>query len=353
VRWGIVGLGRIASGFIAPAIATSQTNELISVVSRDQAKADAFAREHGARRGTTDYRAMLEDPEVDAVYIATPNALHAAQVIAAAEAGKHVLCDKPLATSVADARQAADACRDHGVRLGITFQTRFHDGVAQARQLVSDGAIGTPVVAQVQISAGRKLPVSWRLDPALAGLGTINNLGVHGLDVLGYILGDQVTEVTALTHIEPGYRVDTTALILLRFAGGALGYLNANQSVAYPQDDIAIYGTTGRVFLRNLSRPAREGTVSVTVPSGETEARGSSRDAYQRVIEAFATAVMEEREPSPSGEDGVRSVELTAAIAQALHERRVVSLLCPSSSLRPSTGSRWPGSCSSCPAGSR
>ena len=99
--WAIAGLGKIASTQIAPAMARSMANTLVSVVSRDQAKADAFAKEHGARRGTDAYQGMLADPEVDAVYIATPNAMHADQVVGAAEAGKHVLCDKPLATSVA------------------------------------------------------------------------------------------------------------------------------------------------------------------------------------------------------------------------------------------------------------
>jgi 1,5-anhydro-D-fructose reductase (1,5-anhydro-D-mannitol-forming) len=324
--WAIAGLGKIASTQIAPAIARSATSTLVSVVSRDQAKAEAFAKEHGARRGTNTYQDMLADPEVDAVYIATPNAMHAGQVIEAAAAGKHVLCDKPLATSVADAERAVDACHSSGVRLGITFQTRFHDGVAEARRLVSDGALGRPVIAQVQVSAGRNLPVSWRLDPELAGLGTINNLGVHGLDVLRYILDDEVTEVTALTDNEPGYLVDTTALVLLRFARGTLAYVNANQSVRYPQDDIAVYGTDGRVFLRNLSRPGRDGTVSVVTATGSTQVPGFSRDGYLRVIDAFAAAVRENRDPSPSGEDGLRSVELTAAIAQALAERRAVQL---------------------------
>jgi 1,5-anhydro-D-fructose reductase (1,5-anhydro-D-mannitol-forming) len=324
--WGIVGLGRIASGQIAPAITASSGNTLVSVVSRDQGRADEFARSHGAARGLDDYAKMLADPEVDAVYIATPNALHAEQVIAAARAGKHVLCDKPLATSVADARRAADECRSRGVRLGITFQTRFHPGMAEAARLVRDGGIGRVIVAQVQLSAGRNLPVSWRTDPALAGLGTINNLGVHGLDLLRYLLGSEVAEVTALTDSEPGYQVDTTALILLRFANGTLGYVNANQSVPNPDDDVELYGSQGRFTARNLTRPGRDGTIGFITADGATTQPGSSHDAYLRAIEAFAEAVRAGRDPSPSGEDGVRSVELTAAIDEALRTGRVIGL---------------------------
>src|ERR1039457_7045996 len=118
VRWGIVGLGRIADTEIAPAISASKDGVLQAVVSRDQGRADSFAQRHQAARGLTDYGEMLADPEVDAVYIATPNALHADQVVAAAEAGKHVMCDKPLATSTAAARRAAAACEAAGVRRG-------------------------------------------------------------------------------------------------------------------------------------------------------------------------------------------------------------------------------------------
>ncbi len=324
--WGIVGLGKIASTQIAPGITAGANSTLVSVVSRDQERAEKFARAHGAAAALDDYAKMLADPAVEAVYIATPNARHAEQVIAAARAGKHVLCDKPLAVTVADARRCVEECRSAGVRLGITFQTRNHDGLADAAELVRRGAIGTVVVAEVQMSAGRNLPAGWRTDPALAGLGTLNNIGVHALDLLRYLLGSEVSEVVALVDSEPGYQVDTTALVLLRFANGTLAYVNANQSVPSARDDIVLYGSEGRVLGRNLSRPGRDGTLSFSTRDGAWEVPATSHDAYRRTIEAFADAVRHGRDPSPSGEDGLRSVELTAAIAESIHERRVVSV---------------------------
>ena len=322
--WGIVGPGRIAATQIAPAIAAAPNSTLISVVSRDLGRATEFAKAHGAAQALDSYPAMLADPAVQAVYIATPNALHAGQVIAAAEAGKHVLCDKPLAVTVPDARRCVEECRAAGVRLGLTFQTRRHDGLAEAADLVRSGAIGRVVVAEVQMSGGRNLPGGWRTDPALAGLGTINNIGVHAFDVLRYLIGAEVTEVTALVDAEPGFQVDTTALVLLRFSTGTLGYVNANQSVPYARDDIVLYGTEGRVLGRNLSRPGRDGTLSIITADGTRELPASTRDAYRHTVAAFADAVLAGRDPSPSGEDGLRSVELTAAIAQAIGQRRVV-----------------------------
>jgi predicted dehydrogenase len=212
------------------------------------------------------------------------------------------------------------------VRLGITFQTRYHDGLADAVTLVHDGGIGKVAVAEVTMSAGRNLPRGWRTDPGLAGLGTLNNIGVHAFDLLRYLLGSEVTEVVALTDTEPGYDVDTTALVLLRFATGTVAYVNANQSVPYSRDDIVLYGSQGRVLGRNLSRPGRDGVLSFTTPAGEHEVPARSHDAYRRVIDAFTDAVSHDRDPSPAGEDGVRSVALTAAIARAVRERRVVSL---------------------------
>jgi 1,5-anhydro-D-fructose reductase (1,5-anhydro-D-mannitol-forming) len=324
--WGIIGLGRIAGSQIAPAIAACENSTLVSVVSRDRGRAEEFARTHGAATALDDYAKMLADPAVDAIYIATPNALHAGQVIAAARAGKHVLCDKPLALTAADARRCVEECRSAGVRLGIMFQTRYHDGLADAAKLVREGGIGKVVVAEVTMSGGRNLPKGWRTDPALAGLGTLNNIGVHALDVLRYLLGSEVAEVAALTDSEPGYRIDTTALVLLRFSNGALGYVHANQSAPHARDDIVLYGSEGRVLAGNLSRPGRDGTLSFITPAGKRSIPAGSHDAYRRVIDAFADAVAHGRDPSPAGEDGLRSVELTAAIAEAIAERRVVAV---------------------------
>jgi 1,5-anhydro-D-fructose reductase (1,5-anhydro-D-mannitol-forming) len=324
--WGIIGLGRIAGTEIAPAITASASGALVSVVSRDQGRAEEFAREHGAANALDDYAKMLADPAVQAVYIATPNAQHPEQVIAAARAGKHVLCDKPLAVTVADAWRCVEECRAAGVGLGITFQTRFYDGMAEAAALLREGGIGRVVTAEVQIGTRGNLPQGWRTDPALAGMGTLNNIGVHALDILRYLIGSEVSEVAAMAGSEPGYEVDTTDLVLLRFGNGTLAQMTASQAVPYPRDDIVLYGTEGRVLAPNLSRPDRDSAISFITREGEREFPASSRDSYLRLVEAFAAAVTSGRDPSPSGEDGLRSVELTAAIAGSVRQGRVISL---------------------------
>jgi 1,5-anhydro-D-fructose reductase (1,5-anhydro-D-mannitol-forming) len=324
VHWGVVGLGRIADTEIAPAIAASPHGVLHGVVSRDQGRADSFAERHHAIRALTDFGELLRDPEVDAVYIATPNAMHADQVVAAAQAGKHVLCDKPLALSVAEAQRAITACDEAGVRLGITFQTRFHDAFDRCRPVIQRGSLGDILVVQVEMSPGRTLLKGWRTDLSLAGLGTVNNVGVHGYDLIRYLLGAEVVEVTALVGHESGLAPETLALALLRFGNGALGYVNANQSVPHTQADITIYGTKGRVIGRSCTRPNMTGTMTILSDNDEISFETSSMDAYRRAVGAFEEAIMHGHEPSPSGTDGLRSVELTAAIAQSVAERRTV-----------------------------
>jgi 1,5-anhydro-D-fructose reductase (1,5-anhydro-D-mannitol-forming) len=324
VRWGIVGLGRIADAEIAPAIAASRRGVLRGVVSRDQGRADAFATRHAAARALASYPELLADPEVDAVYIATPNALHVDQVAAAAAAGKHVLCDKPLALSAADARRAVTACERAGVRLGITFQTRFHDNFGRFREVIQDGSLGEIRVVQVEMSSGRTLLQGWRMDPALAGLGVINNIGVHAFDLIRFLLGTEVTEVTALTGHEHGLVPETVALVLLRYASGALAYVNVNQSVARPQADITVYGTKGRVIGRSCTRMNMTGRLEILTPDSEITLETASYQAYRRVVTAFEEAVQGGHQPSPSGQDGLRSVELTDAIAESLRTRRTM-----------------------------
>ncbi|HEY6279492.1 MAG TPA: Gfo/Idh/MocA family oxidoreductase [Streptosporangiaceae bacterium] len=324
IRWGIIGLGRIADTEIAPAITASRRGVLRGVVSRDQGRADAFARRHAAARALVSYGDLLADPELDAVYIATPNALHADQVAAAAAAGKHVLCDKPLALGAADARRAVSACESAGVRLGITFQTRFHDHFGRFREVIQGGSLGEIRVVQVEMSSGRTLLKGWRTDPALAGLGVINNIGVHAFDLIRFLLGAEVTEVTALTGHEEGLAPETLALVLLRYTTGALAQVNVNQSAAYPQADITVYGTRGRVTGRSCTRMNMTGQLAILTADGETTLDTASYHAYQGVVTAFEEAITAGREPSPSGLDGLRSVELTDAISESLRDRRTV-----------------------------
>ena len=321
--WGVVGIGRIVLTRVAPAIIGDEECALIAGVSRDLGRAQEFARTFGARSAYDDYAEMLADPAVEAVFVATPNALHADAVVAAAEAGKHVLCDKPMATDVPGALRAVDACRSAGVRLGVNFHYRHMPWVRDLRRLVRDGAIGEVRAVHIEAGAGVSAPGDWRADPALAGLGTVYSHGVHVLDLLRFALDPAgPAEVTAMFDVEHvGAAVETQASVLLRLSNGALAHVTSNQTVPYPANDLVVHGSEGSVVGRNLTR-ARPGTLTVTTRDGERSTTYPDPDAHRRCVAAFTRSVLAGEEPDASGVDGLHSAVLCDAIARSITERR-------------------------------
>jgi len=324
--WGIIGLGRAADTLVAPAITADPNSRLVAVVSRDQARADAFAERHEASAAGTDYEAMLANPEVDVVAITSPNALHPEQAIAAAQAGKHVFSDKPLAPTSADAERVLGACASAGVRIGMDFQTRHHVCFQEARQIIERGEIGDIVSVQVDASPGDVPLGGWRTDPELAGFGAVNNIAVHIYDLLRFLIGAEVVEVAAMFEVGRKDALERLPFVLMRFSNGALAFANGNQLTKHPLNDIVIHGSTGRIDGRSITRPETEGTMRVLTSAGERVGDYSSHDAYMRTVRAFSDAVEAGREPNPSGLDGLRCVQLTDAIRRSAREGRIVGL---------------------------
>src|SRR5439155_3849020 len=215
--WGIIGPGRVSDTAMAPGIDASEDCFLQAVVSRDQGRADAFAARHQAARALTSYEQMLADPRVDVVFIGTPNAFHPEQAIAALQAGKHVLCDKPLAITVADAERVLQVAQETGRKLGVSFMTRHFAASQEARRIIQSGAIGDVLVIQCEMSSGgANPPLGWRLDPQLAQAGVLNAIGVHGNDLMRFLLDAEVAEVQAMNDSGPDQWIDLLLLTLLR-----------------------------------------------------------------------------------------------------------------------------------------
>src|SRR5687768_10623607 len=254
--WGLIGTGRIAEDRILPAIKEHAGNRLVGVVSRDPQRARRFAEKFGAEHAYTNYEDMLRNPDVTVVAIHTPNAQHAEQAIAAARAGKHVFCDKPMATTGADAERMVRECEKAGVRLGINFHNRFMPCFIDTRKIVASGEIGEVKLVQIEVSPGSRPGGrlgQWRVDPSIAGLGTSYSIGVHAFDILRYMLGAEVTTVTALFDTPKG-KTEEQNISVVRFDNGALGQISVHENVPFPHNDFVIYGTKGRILGRGLTR---------------------------------------------------------------------------------------------------
>jgi 1,5-anhydro-D-fructose reductase (1,5-anhydro-D-mannitol-forming) len=327
--WGLIGTGRIADDRILPGITAFADNKLVAVVSRDPARASAFATKFGAPHAYTSYEEMLRNPEVTVVAIHTPNAQHAEQAIAAARAGKHVFCDKPMATNVADAERIVKECDQAGVKLGVTFHNRFMPCFIETKRVVDSGEIGEVLLVQLEASAGAN-PLStrstWRTDPAVAVLGTTMNVGVHVYDILRYILASEVVTVTACFDTPRGV-MERANLSLFRFANGVMAQLNVNQLTPNPHNDFVIYGTKGRITGKGLTRSRAAGELQVMTEDGKTRCMEfPAVNAHGACVAAFSQALLDGRAPSPSGIDGLRSVQLTCAMAQSAWDGVHVSL---------------------------
>jgi len=325
--WGVVSTGRAADVLVGPAINVAEGSKITAVYSRDKARADDYAARHDVARAYTSYDEMLADPAVEVVYIASPNSVHYEQVVAAAAAGKHVYCDKPLAMTPDEARRAVDACRYAGVKLGVNFQTRHYAANQEAKRLIDEGTIGDVKLMEIASCAGNNPLKGWRTDPGLAGMGAVNNVAVHPLDLACYLAGSEVTEVVALTNVGRSDELETLPLVLLRFESGAMAYINGNQAVPNPRADMEVYGSEGRISGRSTTRPGMDGELLVKKNDGEEKSiLFDTKDGFKRAIQTFNEAITNDTEPNPSGEDGLRSVELVNAIARSARDGSVVQV---------------------------
>ncbi|HJN14670.1 MAG TPA: Gfo/Idh/MocA family oxidoreductase, partial [Armatimonadota bacterium] len=256
LRWGIIGCGNVAETKGGPALYGVEGSELVAVMSRSAEKGADFAQRHGARRHYTSVADLLSDDEVDAVYVATPPHLHAEQTVLAAEAGKHVLCEKPMALTVAECETMVAACRDAGVELWIAYYRRCWPPIVLMKELLERGTIGQPTMARVTLTGMYGPPgdgtIPWRLQPEVSGGGGLMDVGSHRLDLLVHLLGE-VRDVSAFVDtISSDLAVDDSASLLLKFAGGAQAVVSCHWNVADAVDELEVGGTKGRLMATNV-----------------------------------------------------------------------------------------------------
>ena len=340
--WAIAGIGSHADLKIAPAMRRARDTHLVAVYSRDQSSADAFAGTHCADAAYSDLDAMLADPRVEAVFVASPNHLHAPQVIRAAAAGKHVLCEKPMANSPSDAAAMVAACRDHGVTLGLGFELRFHPAHVWARRLLDEGAIGRIRLAHGQWGRGNRgepehLPRTglreWWETPELIGdASVLVGLGVHVFDLFRFLLREEVVEVVAMTDGQTDHQpLEHIATIALRMSGGAIAQVMCGRMLPDTQNDLALYGSDGRFATKETIWEARLGSAQI-VSAADSRSESWEYDYLANFIaelEDFHDALNTGRSPAATGEDGHAAARITAAAIESAKTGRTVRLDAP------------------------
>ncbi len=324
VRWGVVGLGWVATDFVAPGIIKSPGSQLVACLGSTPEKSRAFAEKFKVARAHPDLASLAKDPEVDAVYIALPNAMHHAAVLTLARAGKHILCEKPFAMKTAHAREMVQVCRDAGVVLRIAHQIRLDAAIVRAREIVSSGRLGRLAEISLARASGLGSRVSWRNDFEQSGV--MYDVGVHLLDLIQYVSGQRFVEVSAFTHPDRrDKKPDDTMTVLGRLEGDCHALAKATREVASAENNLLIEGEKATLVTSAL-RFAKEHVITIRDASGTTEERFPVSPAYDLQVRAFETDVRGGRSLLPDGEDSLHTVAVTNAVLQSIDERRIVTV---------------------------
>lgn len=321
VRWGILSAANIAAGQFIPAVAASRRGSLEAVAARDPARAAAYAQRHGIRRVLPDYAALIADPEIDAVYVPLPNALHAEWTCAAARAGKHVLCEKPFAQDAGEARVAVEACERAGVVAMESFVYRCHPQTLRVGRWLREGAIGEVRNAHAAFHftmTGARRQTDIRMSAPLAG-GSLMDVGCYPISWLRFVFDAEPTAAAARGHWDAAQGVDTHVVGMLHFAPDRAGTF----SCSFDTDSTLqarIVGTGGEIVVAQPYHPRGDGaTVTLRRRGRPEEVACDARDepAFLAAVEHFHDCVLDGATPCLPVRDAIGQMAAIDAVRRS------------------------------------
>jgi 1,5-anhydro-D-fructose reductase (1,5-anhydro-D-mannitol-forming) len=329
VNWGFVGASTWASSYMIPAVQDVDGSHAVGIYSTSRERGERFATEHGLDRAYGSLEDLLADSAIDAVYVSTTNDLHAEQTIAAAAAGKHVLCEKPLAVTLADALRMRDACADAGVVLATNHHLRGSPTVLAMKERLDAGEIGDVVAARV--FHARSLPDAmrtWRVERPETGAGVVLDVTVHDVDAIRFLLDEAVDAVTAFTANQGLGKagIEDSVMGVLRMQSGCLVSFHDAYTVPHAGTGIELHGTRGSLIARDIVMPDPVGQVFLRRLDEIEEVDVADRwPIYQQTIRHFNAAVRGHGAPLASGEDGIASLAVALAVLESARTGAPVS----------------------------
>jgi len=335
IGWGIIGTGTFLRNFMGPAINRSEETKFIGICSRSMKKAETFAKEFGVKRAYDSLEMMLRDPEIDVVYVASPNNLHATHTIQAAEAGKNVFCEKPMALTEQDCQIMISTCEKHNVKLGLDFENRYHPAHIEARQYVQSGEIGKIYVAKAQYCHGSMQGRwhGWRNDPAVTGSGALVGTGIHPIDLLRFLLDSEIKKVRSLVVNKTEYhQVDEMVYLILEFENGVDATVISGILAPRSDNDAVLYGSNAKIICKDTIGYARELEGKLLIEGDSINIhKGFQFDMMGvcvRIIEDFSKCIQENTQPDfgISGQNGLQMVKITNAILRSNNENRAIEI---------------------------
>jgi 1,5-anhydro-D-fructose reductase (1,5-anhydro-D-mannitol-forming) len=293
LNWLVIGIGDITTKRVIPALLQEKRSELWGIVTRDPAKAAPYKV-----RTFSALESALADNGADVVYVGTPVFLHAPQTLVALRAGKHVLCEKPMAMTYAEARSMVEAAHAAGKTLGVAYYRRIYPKVTRAKELLRQGTIGQPLLAYITCQdwrSGEEPDRQWLVDPKQAGGGPLFDIGSHRIDVLNYLFGEPGRVVALLSNAVHKLPVEDSATVLIEYANKVQGIVDVRWNSHVRRDELRIIGTDGEMDLTPLSGPG------MVYPGGREELAPHANFHFP-CIENFVACVLDGVPLRASGE---------------------------------------------------
>ena len=327
VRWGILGAANIAVRKVIPAMQRGERARVVAIASRDLEKARAAATDLGIARAYGSYDELLADTEIEAIYNPLPNHLHVPWTIRAAEAGKHVLCEKPIALSASEARQLLDVRARTGVQIGEAFMVRSHPQWLAVKELVASGRIGELRVVAGHFAYFRRDPNDVRSVPEWGG-GGLMDVGCYPITMSRWLFGEEPDAVIGLLDRDPELRVDRIASGMMRFpSGGHATFTSAMQLVHYQR--MQLHGTRGRIEVQIPFNAPNDRPCSIFVDDGRELGDRSAEtiefpmvDQYTLQGDNFSAAIRGERAVPVSVEDAAANMAVIDAVFRSAESGR-------------------------------
>ena len=329
LKWGVIGASTIGREWMVPAINAQPDSMVAALASSDPERGRRYADELGIPTVYSSLTELLSDAAIDAVYISTTNEWHEPQTLAAVAAGKHVLCEKPLALSLEGARTMVAAAAEAGVVMGTNHHLRNAATHRTIRESIQAGAIGQPLAARVFHAV--HLPPhlqGWRIDRPDAGGGVILDITVHDADTLRFALRDEVAEVTAMTASQGMGRagLEDAVMGVMRFRDGVIAQFHDAFTAPHASTGLEVHGTEGSIYGRDVMTQRPIGTVTIFRNGGEEAVPVEHENLYKRSVRCFNAAMRGEGEPAATGADGIRSLAVALAVRESAQQGKTVQV---------------------------
>ena len=327
IKWGIIGAGLISERNMIPAMLKADNAQIVAVMDIDENRVQQMADKFSIPRFYSSEKALLEDKDVDAVYVATPAYLHAKEVIEAAEHGKHILCEKPMAMTVKECEEMITACQRNNVNLGMGFMLRYHPHHLKAKELIETKTIGDIVKVRAQWNVWYPPPANgpWRHDRKLGGGGCSMDVGIHCADLLRFIVGEEVEQVLALAdNVIFEYPVEDSSTLLLRFKTSVHGIIENSFAIDTKNspNGLEIYGTKGVITTNKTISCFIGGTMTTFIDGKEKTYPASDVDTYQKEVESFGRKI--ESGESSIDENGLEALKVILAGYESAKAKKAI-----------------------------